>query len=318
MQKSTRIFGHSRSVAVIIAPCSAKKTVEPDDQLRANSLTVSPQGVVARWWNHRLTNVDHKMRAADLYAGTSFKRLSKIAEQTDAYLYVASAGLGLVASGRHVPSYDLSVSRDGEASVAARVSGTFDHARWWNSVSEGPFSTSLAQIGNHFSDGRILIALTSPYAHLLGEAIDALPARIRRRVRLFGLGITSVLPAGVHELVLPYDTRLDGITPGIKADFAHRALEHFAAASTRFRRASGDLGADHNWVNEQLAGHRPTVAPQRERVDDDELVKLVRKLFKETQSATAALRILRQDWGRACEYSRFMDAFRSETERAAT
>ncbi len=269
---------------------------------------------MARWWLHRLLDETTKIPAADLYAGRAFRQAMMAASHVKAPMYIVSAGLGLVSARRHVPSYDLSVTTSGQASVHARVRHDFDYARWWEAVSAGPFATNVERVGDRCDEGRLLLALTSSYALMVGDALDALPPRIKRRMRLCGAGLNNALPTTLHQYILPYDERLDSIAPGIRADFANRALAHFAAGSNRLRRPAEDLEGDQEWVAQQLRDLPAPVHIQRQRVDDVQLMQHVRRLSRETTSAGAALRIFRRNWGMACEHDRFMDAFRKVTQ----
>ena len=136
--------------------------------LCARNLAVSTQDVVGSFWLHRLAEAKTTTPASDLYAGLGFRRAMAAASNVNVPVYIISAGLGLVAARRHIPSYDLSVTDEGNASVHARVKHDLNYGRWWGVVSNGPFATKIERLGDRqrFVGGHGELAV----ARLLREA----------------------------------------------------------------------------------------------------------------------------------------------------
>ena len=77
------------------------------------------------------------------------------------------------------------------------------------------------------NSGRILVALTRPYARMVGQSLSTLEPQALARLRIFGASLASDLPACLHPALTPYDDRLNTVFPGTCADFPQRALLHF-------------------------------------------------------------------------------------------
>lgn len=226
------------------------------------------------------------------------------ADQAGARLFVVSAGLGLVAGTTPIPSYGLTVASRDHDSIASRVTERFDAAAWWSAVSASPFSTDWRQVFD--SPGPVLMALSQGYANLIGADLAELDESDRSRLRLFGVGLSDVLPTSVAKQVMPYDERLDVILPGTRTDFAQRALSHFAASAAVA--ASGD-GAKEI-VDAALEGIEAPRRMARPRATDDELVGAIRRHLRTTRGIGRVLSRLRHEDSIACEQRRFTRLYR--------
>jgi hypothetical protein len=116
------------------------------------------------------------------------------------------------------------------------------------------------------------------------------------------------LPERLQPRWMPYDARLDDKSKGYagtESDFPQRAVHHFVknilAVSPR-----GDAATHHDAVLSALRGFR---APKRKRgisMSDEELLKVIRRMWKRLGGhRTAMLRELRDVQDIACEQSRF-------------
>lgn len=302
----------SRAAAVIV-PCSSRKSARPDVCATAISLSKATQVDVETAWIERLRNLPRACNAGSLYAGRGVQLGRRVAALTGGALFIASAGLGLVAADQTVPSYGLTVSGRGPESITQRILGHFDIEAWWNTVSRGPFSTAFMSIFERDVRLPVLIALTQPYARLLAPAFDRLSARESERLRIFGYGLTDALPGRVSRQVLPYDERLESVLPGTRADFPQRALLHFAENGLSVSPA-GDVSEHRAWVESELAGRSTPVRPTRPRLSDDEIIELIQKHLPQTRAIGRLLRVLRDREGVACEQARFTRLYRSALE----
>lgn len=303
----------SRATAVIV-PCSSRKSARPNVYATAVSLSRASQGDVETTWTERLKSLPQSCEAGSLYAGRGVQLGRKAAALTGGTLFIASAGLGLVAADQMVPTYGLTVSGRGPESVAQRVLDHFDIESWWRTVSMSPFSTAFSSILARDMQLPVLLALTQPYARLLARALDQLTTPELERLRISGTGLTDLLPERVSRQILPYDSRLESVLPGTKADFPHRALLHFAENGLEAHPA-GDISEHREWVEVALAGRAVPSRPTRPRVTDDEIVQLIERYLPETHAIGRLLRLLRDREGVACEQRRFTRLYRTARKR---
>lgn len=302
--KDKEISG-SRRVHAVLVPCSSRKVSPARPGLSALELPSASQADVAAEWRHRLEEArlgPADCQAEGLYRGRGFGRVAKVANDLGCQFFVISAGLGLLAGKELVPAYDLTVTKGAPQAVQGRLrDDQFDPARWWESVEGGPFGTPLSSLGEGPGRGRILIALTRPYAELIGPALAALPPTTRDRLRLFGEGLESALPRTLRAALMPYGRRLDAIDPGTRLDAPARALGHFSRLIADV--AAGSCQADRQRVEEALVGVKAPAAAMRTRLDDASIVAHLRGLGAIPMSK--ALQSLRRDLGVACEQRRF-------------
>lgn len=288
-------------MAAVLSPCSARKSKLSSPGLDCASLPFAPQAEVATEWLARLNNKADLTPASELYVGDSLTRVRGAGGRARAPLFVVSAGLGLLHATTAVPSYDLTLARGADGAIHNRVTGRFDPAMWWERVQSSPFAHPLGEVGQAGS-GRILVALTRPYAALVGPALAALPAALRERLRIFGLGIGAHLPEALRPQIIPFDARLDVISPGTRLNGAARQLVHFSDLVTS--QPIGSVKQDQALVDKAFASLEVPSAISRERANDAVLLKRINGLAREGLSATSALRRLR-DVGMACEEQRF-------------
>ena len=183
-----------------------------------------------------------------------------------------------------------------------RVKGRFDLSAWWSAVGAGPISTSLERVLTQ-SQGRVtLLALTKPYAAMVGTSLAALSEELTAGLRIFGWRLQDDLPASLHGSVMNYDARLEAVLPGTRSDFSQRAMAHFVDVVLPM--GGEDSETHRRQIEAALAG---LVAPERvarPRASDDEILGW---LGQATQAGGGVGRLLRRirDQGIACEQSRF-------------
>jgi hypothetical protein len=215
--------------------------------------------------------------------------------------------LGLVAGTTRVPAYDLTLSPSAPTRIQSRITDCFDAATWWQQIQSGRFASPLEAIAT--GQGRILMALTKPYAQLVGVALAQLSPAAIQRLRIFGARLERFLPTALHTQVMPYDARLDMMAPGTRLDFSSRALVHFAALA-----ATQPLqGAAHDAALVRAA-LTPTPVPQRTlrpKASDEEVLRHIATFAQRGLPSTSALRELRECLGIACEQSRFRRLYKS-------
>lgn len=301
-------FNTRPGIAGLIVGCTARKTKLAPESLRASTLAAGTQAeVAARWLSAlaRACTIEEGSVAERLYDGRGFRRASRLASQLGVDLAVVSAGLGLVPSSRWIPAYDLTLARSSPDSILRRVAGRFNAAQWWDAIRESPFSSEMGQIAER--PGRILVAVTQPYARLVGSWFERVPATIRIRLRLLGEGLEGVLPTSMHPQVVRYDRRLDAIARGTRLDAPIRAAEHFAQIVQGI--PVQDADQDQRLVEASLAEITAPAVVARVRLQDDALRDLIRVIRRHRSSAREALADLRIRHGVACESSRFQRLF---------
>ena len=209
------------------------------------------------------------------------------------------------------PAYGLTISRGHEDSIAAKVIGTFDVGAWFADLLAGPYSERWAQVAAS-RPGRVLVAITRPYAEMVADSLSALAPEAVDRLRIFGAGLSDALPLSLHGALLPYDERLDALFPGTRSDFAQRAMLHFVQhiAELPIDRA-GEAAA----VTSLLSRVEPPARPKRAQRTDDEILALIADRLAPNASASRLLRNLRDDDGIACEQGRFAKLFRAAIAR---
>lgn len=292
-------------IASIAVPCSARKEQLPPPSLRSMNLRKDWPLRVSRQWMERLREASADegalVAAENLYKGRAFQVARAAANAIGGPLFIISAGLGLVGGSTQVPSYDLTLSPYAEEALQAKLRGQLDPTKWWSAVQSGPYACSMESLGRH--DGRILVALTQPYADLIGQALALLPVEMRTRLRIFGGGLGQRLPEEIRPNVIFYDGRLDALNPGTRLDAGARALAHFAELTHRC--PVTDVHADQALVEIALNGVTPPDVPVRQRVSDEVLKEKLACFARAGLSASVALRRLRDDVQVACEERRF-------------
>jgi len=286
----------------ILVPCSSRKFVQPAVAATAVALPKGAQAVVETAWARIAADLAADRPASELYGGRGFGLAKTAAALASADLYVVSAGLGLVHSERAIPSYGVTVSDRGDQAIARRVVGRFDPVSWWATVSGSGYSERLAEVTQRHR-GLLLVALTAPYAAMIGAELASLPPKELARLRLFGHGLAGTLPKSLARSVMPYDGRLDAALPGTRTDFAQRALLHFCQHVP----VDGSLGAHRcaEAVQDHLAVYVAPTPRVRPRRSDAEMIALIGGHLKSTKGVGRILRLVRDSDGLACEQARF-------------
>jgi hypothetical protein len=263
-------------------------------------------------WLKKIGTLSPETPARALYAGRGFGLAAQAATIAKAKLYILSAGLGLIAAPDLVPTYGLTVSDGYAESVAAKVSGEFDPAAWFSALLSGPYSEKWSDaIGR---PGRILVALTRPYAEMVGSSLLESDPAVLPRLRIFGAALPTALPRALRPAVVPYDDRLDTILPGTRADFSQRALFHFVKFVAP-KNVAQDREEDFAAVSASL---KRAVVPdriRRPRRTDEEILGLISARLQSEFGIARILRALREEEGVACEQSRFSRLYRTAVNR---
>jgi hypothetical protein len=304
-----------RLAATVITICTHRKKVRPSAAATAVSLPFASQDAVQSAWLEKIRALPPEMPASALYGGRGFGLAVEAAKNAKAKLYILSAGLGLVAAAQRLPGYGLTVSGRSAESVVAKISGEFDAAAWFSGLLTGHYSKQWADLEG--GSERILLALTRPYAEMVGRSLVELDRPILARLRIFGASLSVVLPAALRPALAPYDARLDTILPGTRADFSQRALIHFVK-SVAAKREAQDRDGDFAAVEAALDSVAAPVRIRRPRRTDEEILQLISAQLRSQYGIARILRALRDEEGIACEQSRFSRLYRAAVDRRAS
>ena len=149
--------------------------------------------------------------------------------------------------------------------------------------------------------GTVLIALTKPYAAMVGPALSRLRERQIERMRIFGWRLKQVLPRSLHGSVMDYDDRLEAVLPGTRSDFPQRALLHFVETVLPNGAETRD---DGKAVEEAMSGLVPRAKVKRPRASDADISAWLAGALSEESGIGRLLRRFRAE-GVACEQARF-------------
>ena len=298
-----------RPVAAVVTICTHRKRIRPPVTSTAVSLPSDSQAAVQSAWIGKIQTLPNEVSAGALYAGRGFGLAVEAARIAEANLYILSAGLGLVAAGQRVPVYGLTVSGGHAESVPGKIAGEFDSAAWFAGLLSGPHSKRWADAAGRGS-GHLLVALTRPYADMVGKSLSELDPSILARLRIFGASLASALPEILLPALAPYDERLDAVLPGTRADFSQRALLHFVRTIVE-RQGEPDRSADFEAVEVALDDVMPPNRLHRPRRTDEEILHLILARLRSQSGIARVLRALRDEEGVACEQSRFSRLYRA-------
>ena len=298
--------------AAVITVCTHRKRAQPSFAATPVSLPLGSQEAVQTAWIEKIRTAPTNAAANELYAGRGFGLAIEAAKIASGKLYILSAGLGLVAGDQQIPVYGLTVSGGHTDSVSSRVTGRLDVASWFSAVLSSPYSEPWTDVVSENS-GRILVALTRPYARMVGQSLSTLEPQALARLRIFGASLASDLPASLHPALTPYDHRLNAVFPGTCADFPQRALLHFVR-SVAIRHDAQDRDADHAAVAAALRGVAAPDRLHRPRRTDEEILQLIAMRLRSLSGIAQILRALRDEDGVACEQSRFSRLYRTALE----
>lgn len=219
---------------------------------------------------------------------------------------ILSAGLGFVAAETKIPSYSMTVAagEDGLATLAPSLAPT----AWWAKASTSPFSQD--PVSTVLRHDVTLVALTQPYARMVGEDLERLASEAGR-LRLFGLGLKTIVPAAVRGAILPYDRRAEAfIAGGVQGEFGARALAFHLA---RWKGRTWDLAAEVEDTRRLCARNDAPALPTRRRAGDAEIQRLIQSLRSDNRPPLS-LRDLRA-LGIACGSDRYSRLVASEGGR---
>lgn len=292
----------------LVTNCTNRKALAPSVSARAIKARTLPTFVSA--WQTKLRSASDSLPARELYLGRGFQEARRAWEETEAIgeadLFIASAGLGIVAANDKVPSYSITVAAQGEDSVVSKL-GLVDASTWWDALTSRRHGLLARCAGADL----VIVALSSPYLGMMRHELAAVAASTPKRLRIIARNDPGRQEAALTQFWIPYDVRLNGAKSpyaGAESDFAQRALRHFVEhVLTDAPRGSFQTHSDA--VAHALSHMSRPRRTERTRLDDDQIVRLMRKIGPEA-GAARMLRILRDENNVACEQSRCSALFK--------
>ncbi|MCC8970038.1 hypothetical protein [Bradyrhizobium brasilense] len=300
---------------VVITTCSHRKFAKPTRAATPSSLARGIQTTVAAHWIAKVGGLNRWGAADAFYAGRAFGLARDAANLSTARFYILSAGLGIVPASRRIPAYGLTIAPRHEQSVRRKIVGDFDPADWFSTLLKSAHSDQWSDVASGTS-GRILLALSRPYAEMVGASLSEAPPKMLERLRIFGASLEVALPAKLHAAIAPYDERLNAIFPGTRTDFAQRAMLHFVK-SVAIKPSKGRED-DFAAVRSSLKGLQLPRQVQRPRLTDDEIVAVIKRRLRMQSGAARMLAALRHEEGVACEQARFGRLYRIAAAKKGT
>jgi len=287
----------------IVTSCSSVKRRR--DSAIYPSLKAKSLDEVCATWITKISASKNLSPAIATYGGRSFTEAVKAANKTGLQLYVISAGLGLVHADQMIPNYSLTISK-GEGSIAEWLERkNLNSSDWWERLNvklnkENPIQKLVKN-----SDG-VLFALPSTYLDLVVKELLTLDNTNLSKIQL----ITSqfgqrLLPDSLKARCIPYDERLEGSSEfkGTRNDFAQRALNHYV---TQIDFRNNSIESSRAKVIDFLSKQTKPQIPARKKLDDSEIIKLIKRNWKQCEGRREGLlRHLRDTALVACEQKRF-------------
>ncbi len=286
---------------IVVTNCTARK------KAGVPLVPFAPNGncirQIAEHWRTSLVAQTSRLQAGRLYVGRSILEARDVSLNIGARLFIVSAGIGLVESDESIPGYDISASGKGTKLALTLARFGASKSDWWHLLGSGK---GIGWLLRQNPDATVLISLPSEYLDLVLGDLEALPFGDLARIRVF----TS--PAGRKKIEkvpglpsLPYDERLESIVgySGTRSDFPQRALKHFVV---ELKGHLLPINKASREVADSLDGFECKTIPQRRRLNDGEICRLIRQAWGGTGGNSAKLlRHLRDTDLVACEQRRF-------------
>jgi hypothetical protein len=296
---------------LVITNCTNRKSLKPELKLaRMPTLKKGEDiGVSSREWISNVNSAKNNISAGMLYQGRSIQDIKITAEiLKSADIYVISAGLGLVNFDEQVPSYELSVS-DSAPFNKKLNSYNFPITHWWSSVNKARtgHSKPLSRLINTGHYTRIFIAASSAYLDLIMDDLwTASPTQLKKVVVFTSPFGQKKIPQKWHSQIAPYDERFEDKKSGYagtRVDFPQRTLRHFVEA---LKLQTQPIESARDTVSKLIDQLNKPVLPERKKVTDEEVIRLIKKNWKSQLGIShKLLRHLRDINLVSCEQSRF-------------
>jgi hypothetical protein len=295
---------------LVITNCTGRKSQKPDPKLRRTPKLNAYQDIdqCASIWANSIRDAKQLIRAGDLYQGRTIVDSKFVGDSLNADTYVISAGLGLVSTQDLIPSYELTVIESSPFGQQLKKSG-YSNQDWWKKIN-GSLKKTNRPLSKLITNGRykqIFIALPSTYLEMIQNDLWSANPKILNKVFIFtsSYGVKFIPDEWKHQ-ALPYDERLEDVKSGyagIRSDFPQRAMRHFVATIWS---KSNSLETNIKKTNRSLRKLKKPVLPERIKVDDAAIIRIIKKNWKsKLGNSQDLLRLIRDEALVSCEESRF-------------
>ena len=297
----------------IVAGCTATKTmpVTPDLQLR--SIGFADLIDRAQCWIRRLqTSTEHKVPAADLYAGDAWQIIKPFAKTHG--LWIASAGFGLVNSQTLLCSYSATFTKKHPDSVLSKVSPdrvASQSSTWWAELGKwrkrGQSVQTIVDLAKCHPHGSILVVLSPEYVRALEQDLRSAREFLSDPMRLVIISSGARKTGDLADHFLPCDARLqthlNGGRASLNARIARKVISEMAPDELH-------MGALKKKFIQLLESSPKVVVHKRLPMNDQSVLSFIRKQLRHNPrwSHSRLLTMLRVE-GHACEQSRFKRLF---------
>ena len=299
---------------LIITPCSDRKYGFTPEYMRATSLPLGSLRSVANEWAVRVKESIPTNAARDVYAGRSFVELKAAQSLVSADLVIISAGLGIVRGQQKIPNYGITVSRSASDSIFKKIEGKAQSTEWWSHLQKtmgAKFDLNSIDFGAY---DLVLMIMSKNYAKMVSGDLSLMSEDVIKKLRVFGVGINSLMPLKLRDNILSYDQRLNGPDYdhlGTMTDLSARCLLDFCKQMQGNSEIGRGLQYDKEFVEGRLNGMRyPEVFDRKVCTDDEVKLFILEHWDTNKGNVNKTLRLLR-DKGFACEQTRFANLFRS-------
>lgn len=312
-----------RRTVHIIASCTERKRITVPSELRLREISMS--GAFERaesWWRRLSTHRTDTVAAIDLYGGDHWSVAKSLpatarANGLDAYLWIASAGYGLVPVEAQLRPYSATFAtghRDSVFVEGAETTACSEFTRrWWAHLGEmpGPLRgapRTLARLVKRFPDACVLVTGSPDYISAMQDDLMSAISETPTPDRIVIVSRPGPFAKSVlRNHVVPSDARLQRSVGGARTSLHVRVAKKILEEISRWEFSARILRTHYGRV---LASSAAAPTFDRERLTDEQVERFIRTEFYRTPglSYTRALRALR-DRGMACEQSRFKDIF---------
>lgn len=290
-----------RPKLTVVVTCTDRKSAPASHDCQVRNLPMESLTERHDSWMHRLEAAADKRPVGSLYAGAAWRRTDAVLDAAasagfEPRLFVASAGLGLVAASAMAPAYGATFTARQADSVASSVAG---NRVWWARFRAGG-GNALPDLPDGAGDATIVV-LSEAYA----ATLDA--------------DLTDLAHAPGDHLLVGGARDVPGMTR-VRSDLGLRHALGGTALSLNLRMAEewlrklkqAKLTDDETTKTWETWAHRVRRIEHYERdaMTDAQVLEFVSCLTSKhpTVSRTRALRALR-DSGHACEQARFARLF---------
>ena len=211
----------------LISSCTNSKKIDANAMLKISNYSKKmPLHIAIDQWSENINQANPEMQALDLYKGKSWQSTLEtyrlLAKNSEAKLFVASAGYGLIEAEKKITSYDSTFAPKTENSISKFHNSSSDHSNtiWWDTINK-------FTIEDFSKDSTFFIIL--PYDYLLATQnfIKLLIEKFENKVLIF-LANQKAVPAFMEAYLIRFDTRFNTFQKGTTSSLLQRAVQWIA------------------------------------------------------------------------------------------